>query len=224
VDLDGLAEHVGPERFRQACARAWATAPSTGKARDAEDGPGMVPHELEDLVEGDLSLAMGLYRAMPCYANLMYVEHWAGTEAWFAELRSLLDDPAEELAAPAAYWLWCGPFEGADAESVAAWNRMLIDASDRRLRRLVHASGPVPWSAKEPVLVELAGDQHWHPAIWAAVRHAVGDVFGRVDAGAALRLLTRLGLPPDGIDAEALRATLRDRQKSRRDGRVSRSR
>jgi hypothetical protein len=39
-----------------------------------------VPHELSEHVEGDLGLAIALYRVMPCYGNLMYVGHWAGRE------------------------------------------------------------------------------------------------------------------------------------------------
>jgi hypothetical protein len=65
-----------------------------------------VPHGLSDAVEGDLGFA--LFRAMPCYANLMYVGHWGIGPGFWAELRALLDDTDSRLADPALYWLWCG--------------------------------------------------------------------------------------------------------------------
>jgi hypothetical protein len=85
VDLEGLAGHVDAEVFRRACERAGATAAGTGRrpspSRDsgAESGPGPgpvladrteltdVPHELADLVEGDLTPRA---RSLPGHALL----------------------------------------------------------------------------------------------------------------------------------------------------------
>lgn len=54
------------------------TAAGAGSRLDA-------PHELAKLVEGDLPLAFRLYRAMPCYANLMYAQHWESGNAFWTE-------------------------------------------------------------------------------------------------------------------------------------------
>lgn len=99
-----------------------------------------VPHDLADLVEGDLDLAMALYRAMPCYANLMYVGHWAPRTDLLRELRVLLDDPGDALADPAASWLWCGPFEDDEPTATAARHTMTIDPTERR--RSTHLRAP----------------------------------------------------------------------------------
>ncbi len=77
-DLVELARRVGGDRFRRACAQAHRDAPGTGRSFDVSepDDPDL-PHDLAELVEGDLGLAIALYRAMPCYANLMYLDHRA---------------------------------------------------------------------------------------------------------------------------------------------------
>lgn len=65
-----------------------ATAAGTGSRLDAPQWPTDcvdVPHELVKVVEGDLPLAFRLYRAMPCYANLMYVQQWGSGNAFWAE-------------------------------------------------------------------------------------------------------------------------------------------
>lgn len=211
--MDDLARHVGADVFRRACEHAVATAAGTGRslAPDPESDTDvtMVPHHLSDYVEGDLDLAIALYRVMPCFGNLMYLAHWVPTSELFREFRALLDEPDSSLADPVSYWLWCGPFEGDEAESAAAWEGMCVDLTERRLGRLLDVSGPVPWSAKGPVLESLVTDRRWHRAIWRAVRDAVVDIYGRVDAAAADRLLSQMGDPPAGIAAIELRRQLR---------------
>ena len=193
MDLSGLAELVGAERFERACTMAWATAEDTGRDRGVwPDGLDEVPHELSDAVEGDLGLAFALYRAMPCYANLMYVGFWGLGPGFWAELRALLDHADPRLADPAVYWLWCGPFEGSDAETVTAWREMTDGANDLRLRRVLSASGPVPWQLKAPVLESLTATPEWHPAIRRAIHAADTDAFGAIDKPAARRMLDRL--------------------------------
>lgn len=171
----------------------WATAEDTGKDwGEWPDGLDEVPHDLSDAVEGDLGLAFALYRAMPCYANLMYVGFWGLGSGFWAELRALLDHADPRLADPAVYWLWCGPFEASDAETVTAWREMTAGANDLRLRRVLSACGPVPWQLKAPLLESLTATPGWHPAIRRAIQAAATDAFGVLDKPAARRLLDRL--------------------------------
>ena len=124
MQLAELAETVGADRFRAACDHAWATAAGTGTRLDQDppwpNGLTDLPHDLANVVEGDLPLAFALYRAMPCYANLMYIGHWGIGPSFWAELRAVLDEPDERLHDPVLYWLWCGPFEGSAQESAHA--------------------------------------------------------------------------------------------------------
>lgn len=220
VELADLAEQVGTDRFQRACEHAWATAAGTGTRLDAPQWPADcsdVPHELADVVERDLRLAFQLYRAMPCYANLMYVQHWESGSAFWTELRALIDEPDERLRDPVLYWLWCGPFEGSPAESIGAWREMTADATDARLRSLLPVSGPVPWQEKAPLLDRLSQSPHWQPVVLAAVEAAAFDAFGSVDALEARTLLARI----PAVQAELLarldeledRPVLRDRGK-----------
>jgi len=195
MGLSDLAELVGVERFERACAMAWATAEDTGRGRGVSwpgDLEGL-PHELSDAVEGDLDLAFALYRAMPCYANLMYVGHWGIGPRFWVELRALLDHADPKPAAPVLYWLWCGPFEAAGAAAVTAWREMAAGAGELRLRRLLGVSGPVPWRLKGPLLESLAATPEWHPVVRQAIEAATAEYFGALDERAARLLLDRLG-------------------------------
>ncbi|WP_433803565.1 hypothetical protein [Actinomycetospora sp. CA-084318] len=212
-DLVELARRVGEDRFRRACAQAYRDAPGTGRSFDVSepDDPDL-PHDLAEFVEGDLGLAIALYRAMPCYANLMYLDHWAPRPELLAELATLLDEPDDALADPVSYWLWCGPFEEDEQRSTAAWHQLTADAPEVRLRRLLDASGPVPWPAKALTFGVVLSMPEWHPLIWQAVRQAVHDYYGRVDAADALRLIDQLADPPPELDVADLQRRLRERR------------
>lgn len=215
-DLVDLARWVGEDRFQRACAQAHREALGTGRSLDArEDDDPDLPHDLAELVEGDLDLSIALYRAMPCYANLMYLDHWAPRTELLAELAALLEEPDDALADPVSYWLWCGPFEEDEQRSAAAWHQLTTDASEVRLRRLLDVSGPVPWPAKAPMFAALLSTTTWHPLLWQAVRGAVHDYCGRVDVADALRLIGRLTDPPLGLDVAELHRTLRGRTTAR---------
>lgn len=202
MSLAEPAEAVGTERFDRACVLAWQTAAGTGR-RPTEvnwpDGLDDVPHTLSDLVEHDQGLAFELYRAMPCYANLMYLGYGALDERFWQRVRTLLDEPDDRLADPVSYWLWCGPFESPD-EVEDAWPTMLRDAGDLWLRRLLDVSGPVPWSLKTDLLHRLAGRGEWRDPVFAALESAAYDVFGAVDVPAARRLLDRLAVTGERAD------------------------
>jgi hypothetical protein len=204
MDLSGLARLVGVERFERACAMAWATAEGTGRSSEWTTWPDRldeVPHELADHVEDDLELAFALYRAMPCYANLMYTGYWGVGPAFWTHLRALLDHADPRLADPVLYWLWCGPFESADEDEMStAWKETRAGADDLRLRRLLEFSGPVDWHLKEPILESLATRSTWRPTVRRAIRAAAVDYFGDIDMPAARRLLRGLGYSDTEVD------------------------
>ncbi len=89
---------------------------------------------------------------------------------------------------------------------------MTTDAPEVRLRRLLDASGPVPWPAKAPTFDAVLPNPEWHPLIWKAVRQAVHDYYGRVDAADALRLIDQLADPPPELDVADLQRRLRERR------------
>lgn len=197
VDLDRLADTVGRDRFDRACAHAFAHAEGCGTRRnepEADDAAEleMVPHELSDLVTGDLDLAFALYRVMPCYSTLMYVGFWGTGPGFWDRMRALADDPDPRQADPALYWLWCGPFEDKAEVAADAWREMTASAGELRLRRLLNASGPVPWSAKAPQLRSLAAQPEFEDAVRGALLAADTDIYGKSDRAEARRLLAEL--------------------------------
>ena len=197
MDLAHLADAVGPDVFARAQAYALARAEGCGTRgtqpdENRDEELEQVPHTLADLVDGDLDLAFALYRAMPSYANLMYIGFWGvGPEFW-VHLRALVDDPDPRQADPAIYWLWCGPFEDKPEGAGNAWREMTTGAGELRLRRLLSASGPVPWPAKAPILKSLAAQPEFADDVRGALRAADTDVYGKADRAEARRLLANL--------------------------------
>lgn len=211
--IDKLVAAVGEDRFARACEWAWATAAGTGRSseddtdtrwpRDVTD----VPHELEDLVwdEGPwterLELAFELYREMPCYATLMYTRHhfpdWDddAMKRFWDEYRSLLSHDDDRLADPVSYSLWCNYFEDPDSVE-AAWSALTSPGRlfERGMQRVLEVSGPVPYELKAPVYDRLVKDRSWHPFIFRSLLASAFDVFGKIDAKAARKVLARLSL------------------------------
>jgi hypothetical protein len=218
VTIDDLAAHVGVELFERACTTARATASATGRSRDASPWPddeADVPHELSSLIEGDAALGFQLYRAMPCYAVLMYVGFEPQDAAFWSEVKALLDDPDDRLAVPMTYWLWCGPFEST-REAAVAWPELTADAPDLRLGRLLSCCGPVTWSLKQPLFEQLAARPEWRSRLFSALEDSAYDYYGSVNAIAAQDLLNRLKLPTD--QTARLRERLQELAKGRKKG------
>lgn len=213
--LREIISSVGADAFERACEFAWATAAGTGKAlgawtgarqgtedAEADKAAQELPHDLVDLTIDDerrpwverIPLHFALYRRMPRYALLMYcaprdMPDEARAMFW-AELRALLEEDDPRLADPAAYWLWCGPFEVRE-EVDEAWTEVAVkgDPGRRRLERVLGASGPVPWSIKVGLLEALAPDPTWHETILAALTAAEHDVYGDIDAEHATQIV-----------------------------------
>lgn len=193
MTIEELEAEVGPDLFRRTCERAWATALTTGRGRQ-DDWPADeadVPHTISDYFSGDAAFGFQVYRRMPCYGVLMYVGFEPHDDAFWSEIGALLDEPDDRLAAPVQYWLWCGPLEEAKV-SGPLFARLIVNASDRRVRRLLEVSGPVSWLGKGPLLQRLAGNPSWHRTVLGALEGAAYDVYGQVDPQEAMSLLDKL--------------------------------
>jgi hypothetical protein len=230
TSMADLITAVGEDRFRRACDWAWATAAGTGRPREPEDDHeapedvDYVPHDLEDLIwwQGEASslaridLAFELYRAMPGYGNLMYVRHhffeWDdhAKKRFWDEYRTLLSDDDDRLADPVAYSLWCDYFE--DSRTVEeAWEALATPGalSEPGMERLLRVSGPVPYGLKAPLYERLLPNARWHPFIFRSLFGSAFDVYGKVEADAALELLVELTLPETATEElEVLRREL----------------
>lgn len=193
-------------------------------AREWPDDLEDVPHELADTLwyEGDasgadrLAAAQALYRAMPCYANLMYVKHAFdefGREeraSLWAEYRALLAQPDDRLADPVMYSLWVDFYE--DRSTVKeAWEETsrLEPHEERRLQRVLEMSGPVPFKLKTRVYEQIVDDPRWHAHIFRSLLASASDVYGDIKQRGARRWLDRLVLSPETPGLAEFRATLK---------------
>jgi hypothetical protein len=210
--LDALIEIVGRDRFESASEGAW----TTGQGTD-------VPHELSDRLwfEGNeslsvrLAVAFELYRRMPCYANLMYIPYKdldsAQRESFWDEYRSLLGDERGPIADPVAYSLWVDYFE--DRATVQeSWREVAGPQEPRisRLRRVLAASGPVPWALKFPIYNRELADARLHEPIAEGLFGSCFDIYGDLERLGALQLLGRLRVSEDYTGVGPLRVALSD--------------
>ena len=230
VLFDEVVAKVGPQRYREACERAWQTAAGVGRCGGARSFPGDLqtpPAEFADAwwhadasLGERLQMALRLYSEMPCYANTValhgfYRDFHAGPrELLWTAYRGWLAGEDDRLADPVAHSLWIDFFE--DEITVQdAWRavtRRDIAPWQRRIARVLHVAGPVPWVLKAPLLDELAGDPRQHQAVFRALAGSAFDHLGELgpDAGELLERLTLRGrhAGPPGA-ARAPRAALR---------------
>jgi hypothetical protein len=153
---------------------------------------------------------------MPCYANTVYLKHGfeefgrAEKAAFCDAYRAALDAVDDRLADPVGYSLWVDFFE--DPETVGeAWRettRRDRAPFDRRLRRVLMNAGPVPWAFKDELFDQLCDDQAWHPSIYGALLGSAFDAYGQLDGVSARAWLTRISLPADTPQMDALRERL----------------
>lgn len=198
--MEDLIRHVGPEIFDSACAHAWSNAIS----EDLPEVVAMVPHQLESLwlhldkPSESLQAGLELYRIMPTYATLMYLQQlWddlgLGDRAkLLANFRDFLNS-SEQLATHVEYSLWCDYFEDENrVREVWAGITAGADLRSNGSARIARASGPVPWKLKAQWLSALADLPEHHAAVFEALIGAAFDVYGEVEQAEALRILARL--------------------------------
>jgi hypothetical protein len=218
IKLRDLIEHVGEPLFEEARRWAWETAART--ATGAGSWPnklGDVPLELQDVIWAlpnaawvdRVALAFELYRTMPCYANLMYIQHqhdeWDADarRLFWQEYRSLVSEADDRLAEPVAYSLWCDYFED-PGKVEEAWQEIARpqELSEQGLERVLDSAGPVPFRLKVSLYQQLAADRRWHQPIFRSLLHSGFDYYGELDVAAARSLLPRLDVASDtpGLD------------------------
>jgi hypothetical protein len=219
VKLEDLRAHVGLAEYQHVCEEAWRSAPTVGRDR-GQGFDSQVPHDLSYLVwasEGScgekLRLLFQLYQDMPCYALLMYLADESKTfdggcrDLMWAQYARYLTDPAEELAGPIKYSLWCDWFE--DPTTVGeAWDQLIEGANGRALRRLLEMSGPVPWALKKDVLKRLAPEPAWQQTVFSSLLYAAFDSYGKIDKVEAGEVLEQLEISKDHEDLDRLKREL----------------
>ena len=220
AEVDRLAERVGRERFESAC--EWALR--TSDRYNHDEWPGdldEVPHELADLYdESDLPLVdqvrlgFALFRRMPCYGHLMYLDWVVGglegdDRTWFwGEMRALLEDADQRMSTWIEYWLWVDWFETKDEE---AWREVTRFEGDwrRRIARVLSASGPVPWSWKRGLYRRFVHEgPEWQQPVFEGLRGSAFDLYGEIDRGEARELLAQLSVPEGTEGLKELREKL----------------
>lgn len=209
MDIEDLKAHIGEELWLQACDWAWkgAVLEHRGEGYDETD-PANAPHELEMLIwdtEGmscvqRVELAFELYRAMPCYGNLMFIRN--GYDAlsrdkdakrlFWDQYRNLLSGENEQLAEPVANTLFVDYFEDPDTVE-ESWEQLAgsDELNERGLQRVLEESGPVPWHLKAHLFRRLVRDQTWHGWIFQSLVSSTFAGFGDIDVPAAAKILAQ---------------------------------
>jgi len=165
VTYEDLVARVGEARYRAAVTAA--------RADTWDEGLREVPHDIHDLVAYDLALALRVLADMPCYANTMTLEP---APALWDFYRAALEGDDERLADTVAYSLWVDFYES-PATVEEAWSETIREpAPDARVRRVLAASGPVPWALKAPWFERLR--PRWDAEIEAAIAAARTEYFG----------------------------------------------
>jgi hypothetical protein len=207
--LKRVVDTVGSARFEAAAAWAWRTAadegvpelaawPEEAAAFPRQIIEGLFPaSEGDDLVQGAAdvtrhAVAFACYRRMPCTAILAPMPAARGGLAeslYWDEIRSLLDHQDDRAAGPVIQHLSGGDFMAGGAASWRAWHETTrgIGRTRRRMRRVLWASGPVPWPIKRELLSRLRGDPNLGVLVGDAVAAARSDPHGDIDEGEARR-------------------------------------
>lgn len=221
MELSHFIERIGLNRYEQACKSAWETAQTYTLSLDITDNYSDVGHDLSDEIcysdlpiSERLRLVFELYESIPCYAVLMYVTHLYSEmssdnkDFLWAKFRQYLSDQRELLANPVGYTLWCDYFEDPDRVQ-DAWDAMIRNPiNDLQIRRVLDASGPVPWKLKSSLFKALLSDDKWHHHIFLSIHHSKHDVYGHVDDEEARTILRVLNLPNETPGLSGLKREL----------------
>jgi len=222
MTIQDIKDIVGPEQYQEIRRAHLGHAPLAGLS-ERMDVWG-TPSDIRDLIWDEamvdidkVSLTFEVYADMPCYALMIGVSWNYDTisaearDLFWMHMRGLLGQESETLAEWAAYTLWCDYFERYDRVE-RAWAEVTgARATDAALKRILIASGPVPFTLKEALYARLVTDKTWHYYIFRSLLHSTFDVFGAVDKSKAFSLLHDLDVPPETENLPLLRQALLDR-------------
>ena len=227
MTVEKIITQFGYKAFQEYAKRAWALAAKTGHGYPEEDEKqGQKDYEMaSDIVEtiweselkteSKISLVFQLYRKAPDYTWLSEMDiHYLWEvnlktrEIFWIEMRRLVSEEDDCLAAPACYLLWCGPFE--DPNHVdEAWAAMTSNGvTEKTLQRLLINSGPVPYSLKRTLYEQLIQKEQWHYFIFRSLLHSAFDYYGQIDIADANRVLQKLNIPNDTEHLDKLKEKL----------------
>ena len=207
---DEILSRVGRDAYREACKELYTAASHPEFGAVLQGGLPVtsdLPHEICDLIwEGPapwrtkISLFFEIYDEMPAYGHLLYAKHYYKSFAssdcayWWHQVIERLKASKPALRQPLEYALWCDFFE--DPETVEeAWSHLACRGNPPEvLRSVLEASGPVPYSLKQQLYLDLVAQERWHPSIFRSLLGSAFDVYGDIDPEAAARILARLHL------------------------------
>ncbi|WNQ09379.1 hypothetical protein MJA45_17285 [Paenibacillus aurantius] len=160
-------------------------------------------------------MSFELYDGMPTYSILHHIglsfHDFNGEEKdyMWEKYLSYLSSEDNSLSKPVEYSLWCHFFE--DQELVEdSWERIFNQPrKDRLIQRILIASGPVPYTLKNPLYSRLIKDLKWHYYIYRSLLHSAFDYFGNIEKEKALELLEQLKLSEDVKNLELLKEKLK---------------
>jgi hypothetical protein len=222
VDKKAVIAAIGDEKYQAACKAARKTAPGTGSQMKAADLDYDILFKIEECIwESGLidaqkvDLTFQVYRDMPCYhfiANMtMWLDEFSleARSVFWEQVRAFLSQEDEALADPVAYSMWCDLFED-HGHTKEAWRELTREDANDLLQRVLIASGPIPFTMKEPLYARLIGDQKWHYYLYRSLLHSKFDILGTINTGKAKILLDQLDLPADTEHLHQLRAALQE--------------
>lgn len=149
---------------------------------------------------GKVSLFFDVYDDLPSYGMLMYAAYAyremspLGRSQWWEEVRKRFIGEKAALRNPLLYALWCDYFENQDTVQ-EAWLELTNPRQEGLLRVVLPISGPVPWGLKQSIYEETADEPSMRQFVFEALVRSAFDVFGKLDATAARKILAKLEIP-----------------------------
>lgn len=205
---EDLIAIMGPDKYEVICKWAKQTAPLRGKTPNDP-----IPEEIQQLiynladsiwdqlgnVEDKLKVTFEIYLEAPNYSFIFQiaVHQYADMskqekDIFWHQCIGFLSSEDSGLSAPVEYSLWCDFFED-PAEVNDVWNRLFNGNRNRLfIGRILDSSGPVPYSLKEKLYLELISDPQWHVHIYRSLLHSSFDYFGQTDKKKARNILKQL--------------------------------
>lgn len=96
------------------------------------------------------------------------------------------------LLSPVEYSLWCDYFEDPNRVEESWFNLVQDITREKLIQRLLIASGPVTFTLKHSLYLQLIGNSDWHYYIYKSLLHSQFDALGQIDRTKAREILNQL--------------------------------